>query len=52
MNTPEFFDEIIGTNVKAVLNVAQAFVKGIVDHKKEDGGTIVNISSIISFSLV
>ena len=49
--TAEFFDKIIGINVKALLNVAQAFVKGIVQHGKADGGTIVNISSIVSLWL-
>jgi len=44
--TEDIFDKTFGINVKAIVNVSQAFVKGILDHKKTEGGTIVNISSI------
>ena len=46
--TAEEFDKTFGVNVKGYVNVSQAFVKGIVDGKKADEGTIVNISSIVS----
>jgi len=43
--TPETFDKVFGVNVKAALNVSQAFVKGVINNKVE-GATIVNISSL------
>jgi len=43
--TPETFDKVFAVNVKAALNVSQAFVKGIMNNKAE-GGTIVNVSSL------
>lgn len=49
--TEESFDKVIGVNVKAMLNVSQAFVKGILEHGSGGGrgeATIVNISSIVS----
>lgn len=45
--TPEAFDGVFAVNVKGMLNVSQAFVKGIVDHGIVHGGTIVNIGSIV-----
>jgi len=45
--TQEKFDQVIGINLRGLLNVSQAFAKGIINNKKEkDGATIVNISSL------
>lgn len=44
--SPEQIDELFNVNFKAVINVSQSVVKGLVTAGKTQGATIVNISSV------
>jgi len=45
--TQDTFDKVMGVNVRAIVNVSQAFAKGVINNKREkEGATIVNISSL------
>ncbi|CAL8095739.1 unnamed protein product [Orchesella dallaii] len=44
--SPEQIDGLFSVNFKAVVNVSQAVVKGLIQHERAQGGTIVNISSV------
>ncbi|ODM97275.1 L-xylulose reductase [Orchesella cincta] len=43
---PEQIDGLFAVNFKAVVNVSQAVVKGLTQHGRAQGATIVNISSV------